>query len=75
MDHKQLENQPWPLEGLERAERCPIYDEVDRALLHNKLTDKVFFLRAEAVVTVSMPGLWHRLLEPKADFGQHSHGL
>ena len=43
MDHKHLENQPWPQEGLERVERCPICGEVDRALLHDGLTDKIFF--------------------------------
>jgi 2-polyprenyl-3-methyl-5-hydroxy-6-metoxy-1,4-benzoquinol methylase len=43
MDHKQLENQPWPQEGLERVERCPICGEVDRTLLYGGLTDKIFF--------------------------------
>ncbi|MFA6181997.1 methyltransferase domain-containing protein [Acidithiobacillus sp.] len=43
MDHNQLENQPWPQEGLERVDRCPICGEVGRALLHDGLTDKVFF--------------------------------
>ena len=43
MDRKQLGNQPWPQEGLERVERCPICGEVDRTLLHDGLTDKVFF--------------------------------
>jgi len=43
MDHKQLENQPWPQEGLERVERCPICSEVDRTLLYGGLTDKIFF--------------------------------
>ena len=43
MDHKRLGNQPWPPEGLERVERCPICGEADRRLLHDGLTDKVFF--------------------------------
>ncbi|MBN2679705.1 class I SAM-dependent methyltransferase [Acidithiobacillus montserratensis] len=43
MDHKHKENQPWPQEGLERVERCPICDDVSRTLLHSGLTDKVFF--------------------------------
>ena len=43
MDHKRLENQPWPPEGLEQVERCPICGEADRTLLHDGLTDKIFF--------------------------------
>jgi len=43
MDHRQLANQSWPKEGLERVERCPICGEEDRTLLHDGLTDKVFF--------------------------------
>lgn len=43
MDHNHMENQPWPQEGLERVDRCPICGEVGRTLLHDGLTDKVFF--------------------------------
>jgi hypothetical protein len=43
MDHKQLENQPCPNKDLERVDHRPICGEVDRTLLHDGLTDKVFF--------------------------------
>ena len=35
---------PWPAEGLERAEDCPICGSVERALIHKRLTDRVFFV-------------------------------
>jgi len=38
-----MEIQPWPQEGLERVESCPICGEVDRELLYEGLTDRVFF--------------------------------
>lgn len=75
MDHNQLKNQTWPQEGLERVECYSICSEVDRTLLHDWLTDKVFFLCAGAVVTISMPDLWRCLPGPKADPGHYSYGL
>lgn len=49
MNHKNIQLQPWPKEDLERVESCPICGEVDRTLLYERLTDKVFFYA---------PGLW-----------------
>ena len=43
MDHKNIQLQSWPKEGLERVESCPICGEVDRTLLYEGLTDKIFF--------------------------------
>ncbi len=43
MDHKQLENQPWPKEGLEQVDRCPVCGEMGRTLLYDKLVDDVMF--------------------------------
>lgn len=43
MDPKHMENQSWAKDGLERVESCPVCGEVDRTLLYEGLTDKVFF--------------------------------
>lgn len=34
--------EPWPRDGLERLERCPVCDGADRELLYDALTDHVF---------------------------------
>ena len=38
-----MQVQPWPEEGLERVESCPICGEVARDLLYEGLTDRIFF--------------------------------
>ncbi len=44
MDHnKHMQDTQWPKDGLERVERCLICGNVERILLHDRLTDKVFF--------------------------------
>lgn len=43
MKYDSLEAQNWPENGLERVECCPICGKNDRKLLHEGLTDKVFF--------------------------------
>jgi len=42
-------NQPWPHDGLERVERCPVCESGERKVLYDGLTDRVFF---------SAPGKW-----------------
>ena len=39
----------WPEEGLEQLVKCPVCGSIDRQLLHEELTDRVFF---------SAPGTW-----------------
>lgn len=34
---------PWPLGGLERVKACPVCTSTERSLLHDRLTDRVFF--------------------------------
>jgi 2-polyprenyl-3-methyl-5-hydroxy-6-metoxy-1,4-benzoquinol methylase len=36
-------NRPWPADGLDRIERCPVCGSAERALLHEGLRDRVFF--------------------------------
>ena len=40
----------WPEDGLEQLGKCPVCGSVDRQLLHEELTDRVFF---------SAPGEWN----------------
>ncbi|MFL5734103.1 MAG: class I SAM-dependent methyltransferase [Chloroflexia bacterium] len=44
-----MNENPWPPEGLERVERCPICGNQARSVLHQGLDDQVFFCA---------PGVW-----------------
>ncbi len=37
------DNRPWPTDGLERVEQCPICGNPNRSLLYEGLIDKIFF--------------------------------
>ncbi len=65
MDHKNIQLQPWPKEGLERVESCPICGEVDRTLLYEGLTDKVFFCAPGQWSLYSCPTCGCTYLDPR----------
>lgn len=65
MDHKNIQLQPWPKEGLERVESCPICGEVDRTLLYEGLTDKVFFCAPGQWSLYSCPTCGCAYLDPR----------
>lgn len=64
---QEIASRPWPVEGLERLNRCPVCGVEDRTILHAELWDSSFFVAPGRWTMWRCTGCGSGYLDPRPD--------